>query len=222
MKRRDFMRAGVAAGLLMPTLGAWAQARYNYSPGLNASPSGVVVVELANFYCNRCRTANDHFERLQQTARAVGHDFRFAPVSWEGQSLWPDRVYYATRDLFPAAEALVRNAMFDGLQREGMIFESVTQIIAYLERRQVLEAALALDPNFNLAAIAERAATDVTMLAEAKAGRLVNLSGAQEVPVFVWVRDGEVIKTLSPSNAPDAIGLVQMVYRELAKEAQAQ
>lgn len=215
MNRRNFLRAGAASMLMLPAVSALAQ--YNTSPGLQASPSGIVVVELANFYCNRCRSANDHYDRLVQAARAVGHDMRFAPVSWQGQSMWPDRTYYATRDLFPAAEALIRNAMFDGLQREGMLFESISQVVAYLERRQVTENALKLDPKFSLAAIAERAGTDDTMLAEAKAGRLVNLSGAEEVPVFVWVKDGQVIKALSPRDAADPLSLVQLVYRDLTK-----
>jgi hypothetical protein len=170
---------------------------------------------LANFFCPRCRSVNDQYDRLFQAAREVGNDMRFAPVSWKGQSQWPDRIYYATRALYPTTEALVRNAMFDGLQREGMIFESVAQVVAYLERRQVTEAALKLDPNFSLANIAQRASGDETLLSEAKAGRLINMSGAEEVPVFVWVKDGNVIKTLSPRDVADPVGLAQRVYREL-------
>lgn len=218
MNRRQWLSTSVvaAAGAAMPS--AWAQ--YSRSPGLPASPSGIVVVELANFYCNRCRQANDHFERLQQAARAAGHDLRFAPVSWEKQSLWPDRAYYAMRDLYPAAEGIMRNAMFEGLQRDGMLFDGVTQIAAYLERRQIAEQVLQLEPRFNLATLVEKATTDDTLLAEAKAGRLVNLSGAEQVPVFVWVRDGELLQTRSSRDANDVIGLIQLVYRDLIQSAQ--
>lgn len=216
MNRRSFLMTG-AAGLMLPAMSAFAQ--YSTSPGLPASRSGVVVVMLANFYCNRCRQANDHVERLRDAAQGAGHDLRFAPVTWEGQSVWPDRAYYAARDLFPSTEGLIRSALFDGLQREGMLFDSITQIIAYLERRQVAERALKKDPNFNLAAIAERAIQDDTMVAEAKAGRLVNLSGAEEVPVFVWVQDGQVIKTRSLRETNDVIGLVQLVFRDLMQPA---
>ena len=216
MNRRNFLKLGTLAGLIAPASSALAS-KFNTSPGLQASPTGVVVVELANFYCPLCRAANDHFDRLVQTARAVGMDMRFAPVSWEGQSLWPDRTYYATRDLYPATESLIRNAMFDGLQREGMLFEGISQVVAYLERRQVPEAAVKLDSRFDLAAIVERANSEDTMVAEAKAGRLVTMSGAEQVPVFVWVNDGQVTKVLSPRNAEDPFSLVQLVYRELAQ-----
>lgn len=219
MNRRSLLRLGAACMLMLPAAGAFAQ--YNTSPGLPASPSGVVVVMLANFFCPRCRSVNDQYDRLLQAARDGGSDLRFAPVSWKGQTQWPDRVYYATRALYPATESLVRNAMFDGLQREGMIFESVAQVMAYLERRQVQEAAIKIDPNFNLATIAEKAGEDETLLSEAKAGRLVNMSGAEEVPVFAWVQDGNVIKTLSPQDVGDPVGLAQRVYRELTTNATA-
>lgn len=216
MRRRALLQATAAAALGSAS-GAWAQ--YSRSPGLPASPTGVVVVELANFYCNRCRQANDHFDRLQEAARKAGHDFRFAPVSWETQSLWPDRAYYAVRDLYPSAAGLMRHAMFEGLQRDGMLFESITQIAAYLERRQLAEQILQLEPRFNLADLVEKASTDDTLLAEAKAGRLASLSGAEQVPVFVWVRDGELIKTRSSRDAKDVIGLVQLVYQDLTSPA---
>lgn len=216
MNRRQFLSAGAAGLLMLPAARAFS-AEYNTSPGLPASPSGVVVVMLANLFCPRCRAVNDQFDRLKQAARDGGNDLRFAPVSWKGQTLWPDRAYYATRDLYPAAEGLIRNAMFDGLQREGMIFEDITQIMAYLQRRQTADDAVKLDPNFNLAAIADRAITDEVMLSEAKAGRLVGMSGAEEVPVFVWVKDGQVVKALSPRDDADPVGLAQRVYSELIK-----
>ncbi len=219
MNRRIFLHIAAVGALMLPAAAAFAQvSQYNTSPGLPSSPSGVVVVMLANFFCPRCRAVNDQYDRLLQAARSSGTDLRFAPVSWKGQTLWPDRVYYATRDLYPAAEGLVRNAMFDGLQREGMIFESVSQVVAYLDRRQVTEDALKLDPSFNLANIAERATADETLLAEAKAGRLVSMSGAEDVPVFVWVKDGNVTKSISPKDAADPVGLAQRVYLELTQK----
>lgn len=215
MIRRDFLRACAVALAATPLSNAFAQ--YSTSPGLPASASGIVVVELANLHCNRCRAVNDHFDRLREAARSAGHDLRFAPVAWQGQSVWPDRVYYATRDLFPAAEGLIRGAMFDGLQREGMLFESIAQVLAYLERRQVPEQALKLDPRFSLAQIADRANTDDTLISESKAARLIDLSGADAVPVFVWVKDGQVISTVSPRDAAEPMGIVQRVFRELTK-----
>lgn len=186
------------------------------SPGLPASPSGMVVVELLNFHCPRCRAVNDYYDTLRQAAEAQGVALRIAPAAWEGQSIWPDKVYYAARDLFPAAESLVRDALFDGIQREGLRFEELPQVLAYLERRQLPSRAKAFDPAFSLLAIADRAATDIPLFSEMKAGRLLDMSGATEVPVFVWVRDGNVVDTLSPIDAAEPGALVQRVVRKLS------
>ena len=168
MNRRNFMSSIGLAALAAATGTAMAQST---SPGLRASASGIVVVELANFHCNRCRNVNDHFDRLKQAALDAGMDLRFAPVAWDDQSIWPDRVYYSVRDLYPEAEAMVRLAMFDGIQREGMRFEDMPQVLSYLERRQVPRQAAELGSKFNLANVAERALTDDVLFPEMKAGR---------------------------------------------------
>lgn len=210
--RRRFLALALA-GLLLPL----AVLAGPPSPGLPASPSGTVVVELLNFHCPRCRVVNDYYDALRQAAEAQGLALRIAPAAWEGQSIWPDKVYYAARDLFPAAEGLVRDALFDGIQREGLLFEELPQVIAYLERRQLPSRAKALDPAFNLLAIADRASTDIPLFSEMKAGRLLDLSGATEVPVFVWVRDGNVVDTLSPTDASEPAALVQRVIRKMGE-----
>lgn len=219
--RRDLFRIAGSAALMLAAGSAFAQATPAPTvgaalPGAAVSSSGIVVVEVANLYCDRCRQVNDHFPRLQKAAEAAGLELRFAPVSWEGQSVWPDRVYYAARDLYPATAHLIRDMLFDGIQREGMAFENLPQVLAHFERKQLPQRALEFDPNFNLAQVADRAATDDVLYSEMKAGRLVQLSTASEVPVFVWLRDGNVIKALSPRDARDPLALVQLVLRELA------
>lgn len=184
-------------------------------PGLPASPSGLVLVELANFHCPRCRQVNDHIDRIRSAAAQQQIVFRFAPLAWEGQSLWPDRVYYAVRDLYPAAEGLVRDMLFDAIQREGQRFEELPQVLAYFERRQLPQQAQKLVGTFDMLSIADRAASDVALLSEMKAGRLIDLSGATEVPVFVWIREGEVVKSVSPTDAQEASPLVQKVLQQL-------
>lgn len=186
-------------------------------PGMPASPSGTVLVEIINFQCPRCRVVNDQFDYIAQAARAAKTPLRVAPAAWEGQSLWPDRVYYAVRDLFPGAEQTIRDALFDGVQREGQRFEELPQVIAFLERRQLPQRIKATVPNFDLLAVADRAADDITILSEVKVARLIDLSGATEVPVFVWVRDGKVLHTISPADAAEPGALVQKVVRKLSE-----
>lgn len=216
MRRRAFLEHGLglaAAAASLPSL-----AQYT-APGLNASPTGVVVLMLANFHCSRSRGVNDHFDRMKSAAEEVGLGFRFAPVAWEGQSLWPDRVYYAVRDLYPHAEGVVRDALFDGVQREGLMFEELSQVMAFFERRQLVQRIRSSLGDFNLAAIAERALDDVVMVSEMKAGRLLNLSGAVEVPVFVWVQGGDITEVITPAQASEPVPLVQLVLRAIKNTA---
>lgn len=223
MNRRDFLHAlgisGAGLGLLSTPLGAAAQ--YSRSPGMRASPKDIVILELVNFSCSRCRAVNDQYSRLHQTAREHGYDLRFAPVAWEQQSLWPDRVYYAFRDLYPEVEHLARTAIFDGIHREGMRFENLEQVLAYFERRQVPQAALSVYQGFNAAELADRANSDDVILSEVKAARLIEQSGAEEVPVFLWIQGGEIVHAVTPAEANgDPRALVQLVLRTIINPLQ--
>lgn len=208
--------------LIVAALGCLLQApvqAQSTAPGLAASPSGVVIVELVNLQCPRCRAVNDYVPQIERAARAAGADLRVAPLAWDGQSAWADRVYYAARDLFPGTENLVREVLFDGIQREGMRFEDLSQVLAYLERREVPKQLVARFPNFKMSEVAAYAGTDAPLLSEMKAGRLADLSMAQEVPVFVWVKNGEVVDSVSPATAADPLEMVQLVLKKLNKPA---
>lgn len=213
--RRDLFRFAGGAALMLATGTSLAQSSGAPPPPTLAPIPDVVIVELANLYCDRCRRVNDYFPRLQKLAAEAGLSLRFAPVTWEGQSVWPDRVYYAARDLYPSSEALIRDTLFDGIQREGMAFENLPQVLSYFERKQIAQRALGFDPKFNLAEVAARAAHDDILNSEMKAARLVVMSAASDVPVFVWLRDGEIIKTISPRDSQDPLALVQLVQREI-------
>ncbi|MEX3984225.1 hypothetical protein AB4Y45_35300 [Paraburkholderia sp. EG287A] len=188
------------AGLMSALLyipGANAQ---QTSPGLPASATGIVVVELVNLHCPRCRAVNDSEPVLKQAALAAGEDLRIAPIAYTDQSPWPDRVYYAARDLYPGSEDLVRETLFDGIQTDGLEFEDLAQVLSYLQAHEIPQKLAAQFPNFSLNAIADQASSDAPMYSEAKAARLVSQSGAAAVPVFLWVKDGQIIDAVSPSS----------------------
>lgn len=217
MNRRSFLSAAGGLGLLASPLGAMAQiAPYNLSPGLPASPSDTVIVELANFNCSRCHAVNSHFDRLKDAARSRGVDLRFAPLVWERESQWPDRVYYSWRDLYPESEKIIRDVIFDGIHREGMRFEDLAQTTAYIVRRQITERALLINPNFDMDTLVARANTDIGLLSEIKASRLVEQSGAQELPVFMWIAGGEVLHVVSPDEAGnDPRAIAQLMHHTI-------
>lgn len=219
MDRRRLLT--LAAGLGIASIGGHAAAApaYSNSPGLPSSPSGLVVLELANFGCSRCNAVNAHYPRMHRVARDLGVDLRFAPIAWVGQSIWPDRVYYAGRDLYPLAEGHFRDAFFMALHTDGMRFENVDQAQAYLARKQVTEAIKGLYPDFSLEAVIERAKTDDVMISEGKAIRLLEQSAATEMPAFLWITGGEVVHTILAEQVNgDPRALVNLVISTLNKQ----
>jgi hypothetical protein len=214
MNRRSLLSM-TCAGLFSALLyipGAFAQ---ETSPGLPASPSGVVVVELINLHCPRCRAVNDSEPLLKRAALAAGEDLRIAPIAYTDQSPWPDRVYYSARDLYPGSEDLIRDTLFDGIQTDGLEFEDLPQVLSYLQSNGVTDKLAAKFPNFSLNAIADQANSDAPMFSEGKAARLVQQSGADAVPVFLWIKDGQIIDAISPKN--DDEGGPQLVQEVMHK-----
>ena len=188
-----------------------------FSQQTSKAMNSTALVEIFNFRCTRCRAVSDYAERISLAAEKAGVIYRPAPVSWELSSIWTDRFYYAVRDLYPKTAHLVRETLFSGVHDYGQGFEELAQVLAYMESRQVVEKALILDPKFNLVAAADRAGTDDTLYPIAKAIRLLELSAAQEVPVFVWLEGGSVTKVISPADANDPSTLARKVLAELTK-----
>ncbi len=178
--------------------------------------SGFAIVEIANFECGRCASVNQQFARIEAAARAKHIDLRFAPAAWKGQSLWPDRVYYAARDTFPKVTSLVRDALFQGIHVQGQPFESLAQVRAYFDQESILKKALALDAGFNWEAVAKVADGDAPLWSEVKASRLIDEAMVEETPSFIWLGDGKVYKTVTPKQANEAGALVNTVLQAIA------
>lgn len=215
MKRRSLLSM-TCAGLLTSFLHIPCVNAQATSPGLPASPTGVVVVELINLHCPRCRAVNDSEPLLKKSALAAGMDLRIAPIAYTNQSPWPDRVYYAARDLYPGSEDLIRDTLFDGVQTDGLEFEDLPQVLSYLQAHEVPAKLVARFPNFSLNSLADQATSDAPMFSEGKAARLVQQSGADAVPVFLWIKDGQITDAIAPkSDDEGGPQLVQEVLRKL-------
>lgn len=209
MRRRDFI-AGGAATLMLAALPAWSR---SLPPQVPAAAGA--LVELINFSCARCFAVNAHRERLSAAAAQANLELRIAPVYWDNQSPWPSYAYYAARNLSPQAASYVLDELFAGMHQEGQKFEELSQVLAFLERRQVPAALAEKGITLHLPALAKEAASEAVKTSELKAARLLALSGADEVPVFLWVREGEVKNILHPGHADEPTALVGVVITAL-------
>lgn len=206
MNRRTFL-TGTLAGLATTLSGGAALAA--------REPLVTTIVEVANFNCSRCYAVNSNYDRLARLAYNVKKDLVFAPATWEGQSLWPSRVYYSMRDLYPRTEQAARNTLFHGIHQDGQVFETLSQVAAYFERNQTLDAARNLDPDFDWAQVAARSETNEPLYSEIRATRLIEMAGVQDVPTFIWLVDGKLTQKVSPDQAQDPAKLALLVENRI-------
>lgn len=206
MNRRSFLKNTAVASALMATpMIALAAKR--------PRPLVVTLIEIANFYCSRCNALNASYDRIFKAAYDAKIDCLFAPATWEDQSLWPNRVYYSIRDLYPALEPLARNIIFKGIHAEGQLFESHSQVSAYLTQNKFTEEALKVYPDYSAAAVAERADSNEPLYSEIRVSKLIELAGVSEVPTFLFLGDAKVIDLIGPGNDD----LAALTPRVLAK-----
>ena len=177
------------------------------------SSPDIVVVQVANFMCSNSRQVNLQYDRILAACNYAGVGFRFAPVTWQDQSEWPARIYYAVRNLYPKAESVLRDALFDGMQRKGLAFETVSQVMAHLTNNQLDVAATKLEPSFNLATIVQASAKEDIEVSMLRAIRLTALSEVEMLPSFLWIQGGEIIKVLDGNAAPSPANLASLFVK---------
>ena len=213
--RRQFIKHIGLTGLAALSYKVQAQESL---PGISLSPKqgeSLTVVMLANFKCGNSGQANFQVDRVRESCLKAKIGFRFAPVSPEAHSPWPDRIYYTVRDFYPAAETLVRNALFDGMQNKGLPFESMSQVLAYFMNSSIDAEAIKLDPAFDLAKIASVCSGDEIEFIRSKAARLGALCERTILPVFLWIKNGEIAKELSPEDHPSIPTLINTVVKTI-------
>lgn len=206
LSRRTLLRSALAASCAVVPGFAFSQK----SLGLPTT-----LVEIFNFRCSRSRGVSDWSSKIQAAATEVGVGYRPAPISWEAQYLWVDRFYYATRELYPEVAQLIRESLFSGIHDTGQAFEDLPQIMAYLQTSKTDVRAAQISKEFNLVDLLDRAQSDDTLYPIAKVVRLLELTNAQEVPIFLWVTGGEIAKVISPSDASEPHTLARRVIAEL-------
>lgn len=171
----------------------------------------VSVVKVLSFSCPVCRAAEAQDAHIEPAVRAQGGRFVHAPIP-DGQGTGArELVYYAARALGPDVERKIRVSLYKGAQDLGYPFNAVSEVLDWL---QTDLPALNLDRN----ALAKAAAAPAARQALDRAIHLTLRSGAQELPSYLFVRNGEVLATLDLPNSGRAnlLGLREVVLQRLA------
>lgn len=207
LSRRLFMGAGLLA-CCAPVLAT----QKNTPPIVSERYSRVALVQFINFGCALSLQMNQNYERIRETAASAGVEFRVAPVAWQHQGMWADMVYYAARDLYPGFEIPVRKALFDAFQRDGIRFNDVLQVLVYLRQHPDILYILEKNPGISMQAWQTQAESSEPMVAEYKAIRLLESSGVDQLPAFLWLSDGRIIHREVPKNGNVAALLSDVLF----------
>jgi protein-disulfide isomerase len=150
----------------------------------------VSVVKIINFSCPYCRASESMDEPIRRAVQEGGGRLVYAALPADESSDGSrELVYYATRDAFPQLEPQVRAALFKGAQDLGYPLMTTEQTAEWLSTEMQ-------DQKIDWTRITQAAAQQPTRAAFERAVRLTLKSGAQALPSYVIVKDGQLIKTL--------------------------
>lgn len=150
----------------------------------------VSVVKIINFSCPYCRASESMDDPIRKAAEATGGKMVYATLPADESSDGSrEKVYYAARSLMPDKEPAIRQSLYKGAQDLGYPLATAEQTIEWLSTDLV-----SLKYDWTLVASAVRGS--VAQEAYARAVRLTLKSGAQVLPSYVVVKDGELVRTL--------------------------
>jgi hypothetical protein len=165
---------------------------------VSAHAAPVDVVKVLNFSCPVCRASESLDSSIQDAVRATGGRFVPAPIPPDATTDGArERVYYAARDMAPAAEAVLRTSLFKGAQDMQMSLSDVPQTVAWLEDD------LNSQVTVNWTQLQEQANGPAARQSLGKAVRLALKSGAQALPTYIVLKQGAIVGTLDPDSTPN-------------------
>lgn len=154
-------------------------------------------------------------EPIRSAAEATGGKMVYAALpADENSDASREKVYYAVRSLLPDKEPLVRQSLYKGAQDLGYPLASAEQTIDWLSTDL---ATIKYDWTFVTAAVDSQAIQE----AYARAVRLTLKSGAQVLPTYVVVKDGDLIRTLDVDSAGGSYGALREAVLSAIEKAKA-
>lgn len=175
----------------------------------------VSVVKVVNFSCPYCRSSEAMDEPIRQAAQRAGGKLVYATLPADETSQGDrELVYYAARSVFPAQEPAVRASLYRGAQDLGYPLQTKQQTLEWLATD--LEG---LKLNWSTVAAAADG-TDAQQAFE-RAVRLTVKSGAQLLPSYIVVKDGQLLRTLDVESSGGTYSALREAVLTAIDKAQA-
>lgn len=178
----------------------------------------VSVAKVVNFSCATCRASESQDDAIRAAVRSTGGQFVLATMPMAQDNYWRELLYYAARAYDPALESKVRESLYRGAQDMGLPFSDMTQVVVWLTQDLP-------EQRVDWTALGRSALTDgAAREALGRALRLIVASGAQKIPSYVFIVDGELQGLLdldTGSRNGSLVELRQSVLKrieELARE----
>lgn len=175
----------------------------------------VSVVKIINFSCPFCKSSEAMDEPIRRAVEKTGGKMVYAALPADESSDGSrERAYYAARSLLPEKEPLIRQSLYKGAQDLGYPLATAEQTVDWLSTDL---ATLKYDWTLVLGAVESSAAKD----AFARAVRLTVKSGAQVLPSYVVVKDGELIRTLDVDSTGGSYAALREAVLSAVEKAEA-
>lgn len=155
----------------------------------------VSVVKIINFSCQFCRSSEAMDEPIRKAVTAAGGKMVYATLpADEASDGSRELVYYAARTLIPGQEPRIRDSLYKGAQDLGY------PLMTTGETTEWLSTDLA-DLKYDWTLVRDAAASRATRESFERAIRLTIKAGAQVLPSYVIVKDGEIFRTLDVDSS---------------------
>ena len=187
LTRRRFLQLATGVPLCLAGASAFSQT--------NRAPRKVDVVKILSFACPTCRASEAQDRYIESRLETVGGRLLWAPVpTIAGNTGERERVYYAARAEGRVIESRVRASLYKAVQDMGLSLPDLTSVYTWLQSDLP-------DLEGKLDSLFDRAASNESKNALARALRLGMTAGISSLPSYLLVANSTVLTLVDPSSA---------------------
>ncbi len=175
--------------------------------------SPIDVVKIISFECPHCAASNSFDNTLRREIKPYKGRLVIAPVSPQVETNAKDRVFYSVKKINEDASFVVKDQIFRAYHEFDLKFEDTFQVEEWVKQ----ELQNTTFNNLDWETISKLYFSDDVTTAMIKAYQLIVKNDLENLPVYVYLKDGKVIKVVDYSDDKGIRGLKEDVFNEYAK-----
>lgn len=171
------------------------------------------VVKIINFECPHCASSNHLDSSFRRYIAQFGGRLVIAPVSPQIETNARDRVFYAVKKVDENASFLVKDQIFRAYHEFNLKFDDTYQVEEWIKQELQNTDVVNLDWE-NIAKLYFSKDVDMTMI---KALKIIIQNDLENLPAYVYYKDGKVLKIVDYSEDGGIKGLKEDIYTSYDK-----